>query len=49
MRALLPIGLLAWMAGLFVAHQNLHAGGCQTEASWANQNDEIYDRELEVD
>ena len=48
MRALVPIGLLAWMAGLFVAHHRMHAGGCQTEARWANQNDEVYDRELEV-
>ena len=43
-----PIGLLAWMVGLFVAHQQIHAGGCVTEARWASQNDEVYDRELEV-
>ena len=48
MRALVPIGLLAWMVGLFVAHQRIHAGGCVTEARWASQNDEVYDRELEV-
>ena len=48
MRALVPIGLLAWMVGLFIAHQRIHAGGCVTEARWASQNDEVYDRELEV-
>ena len=48
MRALVPLGLLAWMVGLFVAHQQIHAGGCVTEARWASQNDEEYDRELEV-
>ena len=48
MRALVPIGLLAWMVGLFVAHHQIHAGGCVTEARWASQNDEVYDRELEV-
>ena len=48
MRALVPIGLLAWMVGLFVAHHQIHAGGCVTEARWATQNDEVYDRELEV-
>ncbi len=48
MRALVPIGLLAWMVGLFVAHNQIHAGGCVTEARWASQNDEVYDRELEV-
>ena len=48
MRALVPIGLLAWMVGLFVAHRQIHAGGCVTEARWASQNDEVYDRELEV-
>jgi hypothetical protein len=36
------------MAGLFVAHHQIHAGGCVTEARWASQNDEVYDRELEV-
>ena len=49
MRLMIPIGLLAWLVGLFVAHHQLHAAGCLTEAKWANQNDEIYDRELEVD
>jgi hypothetical protein len=48
MRALVPIGLLAWMVGLLVAHHKIHAGGCVTEARWASQNDEVYDRELEV-
>ena len=48
MRALVPLGLLAWMAGLFVAHQRIHATGCLTEARWASQNDEVYDRELEA-
>jgi len=48
MRALVPIGLLAWMVSLFVAHHQIHAGGCVTEARWASQNDEVYDRELEV-
>ena len=48
MRALVPIGLLAWMVGLFVTHYQIHAGGCVTEARWASQNDEVYDRELEV-
>tara|TARA_B100001939_G_C16768060_1_gene541349 strand:- start:110 stop:259 length:150 start_codon:yes stop_codon:yes gene_type:complete len=49
MRALVPIGLLAWVVALFVVHQSIHAGGCMTEANWASQNDEVYDRELEVD
>ncbi|MBL6738780.1 MAG: hypothetical protein ISP81_01435 [Synechococcus sp. BS301-5m-G54] len=49
MRWLVPIGILAWMAGLFVAHHAIHAGGCMTEARWASQNDEVYDRELEVE
>ncbi len=48
MRALVPLGLLAWMAGLFLAHQGIHATGCLTEARWASQNDEVYDRELEA-
>ena len=48
MRALVPLGLLAWMAGLFVAHHRIHATGCLTEARWAFQNDEVYDRELEA-
>ena len=48
MRALVPIVLLAWMVGLLVAHHQIHAGGCVTEARWASQNDEVYDRELEV-
>ena len=48
MRALVPLGLLAWMAGLFVAHHRIHATGCLTEARWASQNDEVYDRELEA-
>ena len=49
MRWLVPIGILGWIAGLFVAHHEIHAGGCTTEARWASQNDEVYDRELEVD
>lgn len=49
MRWLVPIGILAWLAGLFVAHHQIHSGGCMTEARWASQNDEVYDRELEVD
>ena len=49
MRWLVPIGILAWLAGLFVAHLQIHSGGCMTEARWASQNDEVYDRELEVD
>ena len=48
MRALAPLGLLAWMASLFVAHHRVHATGCLTEARWAFQNDEVYDRELEA-
>ena len=49
MRWLVPIGILGWMVGLFIAHHEIHAGGCMTEARWASQNDEVYDRELEVE
>ncbi len=48
MRLLVPIGLLAWVVTLFILHQGMHSSGCQLEAQWAQQNDEVYDRELEV-
>ena len=48
-RYLVAIGLVGWVLFLFVEHQHLHGRGCITESKWAVQNDEIYDRELEVE
>lgn len=48
-RYLVAIGLVGWVLVLFVEHQRLHGRGCITESKWAVQNDEIYDRELEVE
>ena len=49
LRYLVAIGLMGWVFVLFVEHQRLHDRGCLTESKWAVQNDEIYDRELEVE
>ena len=49
LRYLIAIGLMGWVFVLFVEHQRLHDRGCVTQSKSAVQNDEIYDRELEVE
>ena len=48
-RKFIAIGLLSWLASLFIIHEHVHSSGCMTESAWANQNDEYYDRELMVE
>ena len=49
LRKFIAIGLLSWLASLFIIHEHVHSSGCMTESAWANQNDEYYDRELMVE
>ena len=49
LRFSIAISLLGWTIWLFVEHQRLHDRGCLTESAWTTQNDEIYDRELNVE
>ncbi len=49
LRFFVATGLLGWTFWLFVEHQRLHDQGCLTESAWTTQNDEIYDRELQVE
>jgi hypothetical protein len=48
-RQFIAIGLLSWFVSIFLVHQDIHSKGCLSEAAWANQNDEYYDRELSVE
>ena len=48
-RQFIAIGLSSWLATIFLVHQDIHTQGCLSEAAWANQNDEHYDRELSVE